>query len=276
MPNSGRRSQRQLPAAGLALLVVLLFGSEASANSAMGLKGLAEIIFLFFGVALWALSAALGAVSWITALRPPNTVGWVFGRGFLGVSAVLAFGFGALFLLMGAESSAGGKTSATLFFLAVTLTTLFLVVEFAIAGRLYWRANQHKRSTLAKVLSLLSFGLAAAFGLGGVVIATLGAAFANEDDSKPHLTSETRRYIKGCEDNKPNDCNMLGLRYQHGSGLPPDLPKAAAAFQKSCDLKFAVACDNLARMYAKGDGVPKDAEKAKQLRSRAAALSKGP
>ncbi len=265
----GWRAKGRRCAALTAFLVASLAASTASAHGPMGMQGLAEGIFLFMGVALLLVSAALGIGSWVTALRPPSSVGGVFGRGFLGVSAVLAFGVAALFILIGVSSSWKGKLPMFGLLAAVVLTTLFLVVEFAIAGALYTRSNRHRQSTLAKLLAGASYTLAGLCACAGFAVLLFGAIVANIDESKPRLTSETRRYIKGCEANNASDCNMLGLRYRSGgSGLPPDSKKAADAFQKACDLGAAIGCRNLAPLYAKGDGVQKDPVRAAQLRER--------
>jgi hypothetical protein len=82
-----------------------------------------------------------------------------------------------------------------------------------------------------------------------------------------------REYEKGCAKGNGSDCNMLGLRRQHGArGIPPDPKGAEAAFKKACDLGAAIGCTNVASMYSKGGGVPKDEALAKQYWDRSSEL----
>lgn len=251
-----------------AFCLVSLTSGDASANSAMGLQGLGQAVLLVLGVAGLLLALVLGALSWLTILRPPTAVGWIFGRGFLGVSSVIAFALSGFCLLAASTSWAKGGFAGGALVSVSLLTCIFLVVEFSVAGTLYWRSARHRASWVAKLLSMVSFLLASVFALGACAVALLGIVALLTDGSKS-MSAETKRYVEGCAKNRGTDCNMLGLRYRAGAeGLPRDSAKAAEAFQKACDLGAAIGCRNLATQYRSGDGVPKDEKRAAELTQR--------
>lgn len=53
----------------------------------------------------------------------------------------------------------------------------------------------------------------------------------------------------------------LGVCYEHGNGVAPDLTHALRWYEKAADLGHEVAMYNLAFSYRNGDGVPQDYEK---------------
>jgi hypothetical protein len=263
-----RQVKRPPRAFVLSFALTSLFACSAHANSATGLKGLIDGIALLIGVAALALSAVLGAMSWTTALRPPTAVGWIFGRGFLAISAIAAFGVGGLFVAMGLEVWVK-RTPDWLGILVCVLVAGFLSIEFFIAAVLYRRSNAHRASTAAKLLGFASVGIGAVFALVTVLLLGLFAftAFVPEEQKGP--TSEVRGYQKGCEKNVASDCNMLGLRYKTGDrGLPKDPEKSVRSFEKACDLGASIGCRNAASMYSAGEGIPKDEERARKLSDR--------
>jgi hypothetical protein len=142
-------------------------------NSAVGLGGVLEGIGLLIGIAALALSVILGALGWITALRPPSSVAGIFGRGFLGVSAVLSFGVAAIGLGLGMDLWLG-QVSPWVILLFCVLFMLFLAIEFAIAGTLYRRSHRHRPSDAAKVLAYVSYALSGLFSLGTFATLFLG------------------------------------------------------------------------------------------------------
>jgi hypothetical protein len=149
----------------------------ALAHGAMGLKGIGELALLVIGIAALVLSAVLGTLSWLTVLRPPSRVGWIFGRGFLGVSAIVAFAIGGLGVSIGLELWLAHTPDWVLVLLA-TLVMLFLVIEFLIAATLYRRSNAQRASLAAKLLSGISYALAALCALGVCLFAMLGLLVA--------------------------------------------------------------------------------------------------
>ncbi len=122
------------------------------AHGAMGLQGMGEAELLAIGIAALVLSAVLGALSWLTVLRPPSQVGWIFGRGFLGMSAIVAFAIGGLGVSIGLELWLQ-HTPDWVLVLLLTLVTLFLAIEFFVAATLYRRSNAQRTSLAAKLLS---------------------------------------------------------------------------------------------------------------------------
>jgi len=250
-------------------MTALLLATPASANSATGLKGLADAAALAIGIAALALSAVLGTLSWVTVLRPPSGVGGIFGRGFLGVSAVIAFAIGGLGVALGLELWFARTPGWVLVLLGV-LVMAFLAIEFLIAATLYRRSGARRPSVLAKLLAAASYALAALSVLGAGLVVLVGLISALDDGP----SSQVRRYQTGCEAGDGSDCNMLGLRYQTGDpGLPKNPTRAATAFRKSCDLGTATGCKNLAALYRSGDGVPIDLELAEKYERRYEALA---
>ena len=157
---------------GSVLSVGVLAGRNGMGAAAM--RGLAELIFLFVGVAALLLSAALGAAAWLTALRVKmKSSGGVFARGFLGVSAVVAFLIGVVAIALSRGRWIRAHSSAAvadgLLLGAIGLGVLFLAVEFGIGGVLYWRVAGGTGRTWPKVLSVASFGLGALFGLAALL-----------------------------------------------------------------------------------------------------------
>ncbi len=236
-------------------LGVILFGigGDAQANSAMGLSAMANLFFALVAFAALLLSALLAVAAWVTAMRGPTSVGGIFGRGFLGVSSVFSFGIGAAALagMFELYSMDSGEFVGPL--LAVVVL-VFLAFEFVIGATLYGRAHARSPSTTARVLSVLSYAIAAVLILAAFSVALL-ALFGPEPKDK--ATAELLEYRRGCELDIGDDCNMLGLRLQSGTRtLPPDENAAAAAFRKGCDLGASMACLNAAEHYV---GYPQDA-----------------
>lgn len=241
-----------------------------------GLEGPGDAFALIIGVACLLLSAVLGAMSWTTALRPPTAVGWIFGRGFLAISAIVAFGIGGLFFAMSLELWVR-RTPDWVVVLVFVLIAAFLAIEFVIAGVLYRRSNAHRPSLSAKLLAIASFGIGGVFSLGTLLLLSLFAftAFVPEDEKGP--TSQVRGYQRGCEERSASDCNMLGLRYQTGDrGLPKDPEKALRTFEKACELGASIGCRNAAAMCSEGNGIPKDPACAKKYYARYDELTKKP
>jgi hypothetical protein len=164
-----------------------------AAVSAVGLDGMGmavgrsvvETAFAVVGIIALLLSLALGAAAWGTALRLKiKTSGGVFARGFLGVSAVVAFLIGIAGLALGvgrrltkqwSYPAANGTLIA-----ALSLGVLFLAVEFAIAGTLYRQVAKTSGGTWPKLLSVASYGLSAVLALVSLLgfIAALVSLFA--------------------------------------------------------------------------------------------------
>ncbi len=252
---------------------LLLVSEAAHANSAMGLKGIGEAIALMIGICALVLSALLGAAAWVSALKPPSAVGWIFGRGFLGVSAVIAFAIGGFFTAIG--MSLWFRKGTPVFLLVVgVLALVFMAVEFFIAGTLYRRAGRRGTSKLATPFAFVSHVVAVVLAVAACVLLVSGAS-AHLFPAPPGPSPDVRRYKKGCDENRGSDCNMLGLRHQSGGAGPRDPARAAVLFRKSCDLGTPIGCSNLSKLYSKGDGVPRDETLAKEYADRFDELRRG-
>jgi len=148
-------------------------------------RPLVEGLFLVVGAVALLLSAALGAAAWVTALRMKiKSSGGVFARGFLGVSAVIAFLFGVACVALSIGRSLSDQWSepaaSGILMAVLSLGVAFLAVEFAIAGTLYWRVGKESGGAWPKALAIVSYGLCATLtlvSLLGVVVA-LGAWLA--------------------------------------------------------------------------------------------------
>ncbi len=150
----------------------------------MGMSSMQDILAYFMivvGACALALSGILGAAAWATALRAKiDHSGWVFARGFLGVSAVVCFAIGGAALAGGISTLAfpramSAKASVVGTFAAVTLAVFFMAVEFVVAGMLYRRVRQQTGSGWSLFLSVSSFVIAGTLGLGGLAAGTVTA-----------------------------------------------------------------------------------------------------
>jgi TPR repeat protein len=54
----------------------------------------------------------------------------------------------------------------------------------------------------------------------------------------------------------------LGVMYQYGEGMPPDMKEAARWYRAAAEQGYALAQTNLGLMYHNGDGVPQDNKEA--------------
>jgi hypothetical protein len=146
----------------LAIMALSLPAQTAHAYDGMGLgifKGLFEFLFLLFGVAALLSSVALGALAWMTAFRPPKSSALVFGRGFIGVAAIVTFFIGGVSLSMGIGRKLGslGKFTAPV---VILLTGAFLAIEFFVAGTLYLRVYRERKSVGAVLFCGASYAFA--------------------------------------------------------------------------------------------------------------------
>lgn len=74
------------------------------------------------------------------------------------------------------------------------------------------------------------------------------------DASRPSIDDLTR----DCNNNYPDACDILGMRYLNGDGVAKDEAAATAMFKRACDLGDAEGCYDLAFSYDKGQGVQQD------------------
>lgn len=126
-------------------------------------------VFLFaIGVLGLGLSALLAIGAWLTAVRQPTSVAGIFGRGFLGVSAVLCFAIG-IFSLAGVFGLFEPESSEVVIGFLGMVVQAFLAFEFVIGATLYGRAHERSGRTFTRVLSLISYGIAGLLLLGALV-----------------------------------------------------------------------------------------------------------
>jgi len=64
-----------------------------------------------------------------------------------------------------------------------------------------------------------------------------------------------RLYVEACEAGDLIACNVFGLMYETGDGVPRDLSRAASLYEMACEGGELVGCTNLGLMYAVGAGV---------------------
>ena len=65
--------------------------------------------------------------------------------------------------------------------------------------------------------------------------------------------------------------NALGYKYQHGTGIAPDIAMAVHWYCKAVEAGNARAMNNLALLLGAGAGVPRDLDQARDLWRQSAA-----
>ena len=82
----------------------------------------------------------------------------------------------------------------------------------------------------------------------------------------PVASQDTERlYQQACNDGDMEVCNLFGLMYSFGDGVPLDLSRAFELYQRACEGGFLVGCTNLGLMYETGAGVTQDIARANGL-----------
>jgi hypothetical protein len=151
-------------------------------NYIPGLEGLFGGVIIAIGGAGVLLSAALGAGGFATALRARlDGSAKVFGRGFLGVSAVLVFLVSGLAIVFGATcfDSTKKRNLGAWAFGIFTAACIFMAIEFAVAGALYLRVHRQAKQTRAAILGWSSVVVAVVLAIASILSAliTVFAAF---------------------------------------------------------------------------------------------------
>jgi hypothetical protein len=82
-------------------------------------------------------------------------------------------------------------------------------------------------------------------------VATLGPASA-----APQSTE--RLYQEACDRGDLTACNVFGLMYETGAGVPLDLGRAAALYQRACEGGELVGCANLGLLHVRGASMAPD------------------
>ena len=87
---------------------------------------------------------------------------------------------------------------------------------------------------------------------------------------RPAASQDVQRlYERGCAEADMVACNILGLLYEAGEGIPQNLARAAELYERACEGGELGGCTNLALMYQAGAGVAQDALRAASLYQRA-------
>jgi len=74
-----------------------------------------------------------------------------------------------------------------------------------------------------------------------------------------------RLYQDACDGGDMIACNVFGLMYEYGDGVPQDLARATSLYQRTCEGGLLVGCTNLGLMYEAGVGVTQDLARARGL-----------
>jgi len=90
-----------------------------------------------------------------------------------------------------------------------------------------------------------------------VLLTLLPAAVASQNTE--------RLYQQACDDGDLIACNVFGLMYELGEGVPQDLSRAAGLYQRACEGGELVGCTNLGLLYEVGAGVVRDLARARGL-----------
>jgi len=80
------------------------------------------------------------------------------------------------------------------------------------------------------------------------------------------------RLLRLASRSNPHAMVELARRYEEGTGVPRDLPRARRLLQKACRYGSVFARIHLAWIYGEGVGVPRDPRKARRLMQEAARL----
>ncbi len=223
------RDPKRLGLTVLGFVAISLSAAPAYAD-ATGLKSLGELFAIMIGIVALALGVLLGALAWFKVLRPPKSAAGVFGRGFAGVSAALAFAIGVMAFALGFD------VKAPLMIVGFVLVVVVMASEFVIAGVLYDRVHRARPSTVARWLAFASFAIGGLFVLAAQLVVTVSLLMLAFPSTSNYPNGEVRRYQKGCAADNSSDCNMLGLRYQAGDGVPKDEALARKYFERSAQL----------------------------------------
>ena len=87
--------------------------------------------------------------------------------------------------------------------------------------------------------------------------------------TSPLAGQDAGALAQACDRGDMLSCDNLGLVYQAGTDVVPDLARAGDLFQRACDGGMALACSHLGAMYQNGVGVGRDPATAAFLFERA-------
>ena len=97
----------------------------------------------------------------------------------------------------------------------------------------------------------------------------LGLRYEAGLDVTPDLARAVTLFRKACDGDLMLGCDHLGSMYRTGMGVTPDLGIAASLYERACDGGVMESCANLGMSYERGDGVTQDVATAVGLYERA-------
>ncbi len=74
---------------------------------------------------------------------------------------------------------------------------------------------------------------------------------------------------RACDEGVMNGCNLLGMLYGNGWGVPQNFATARQLYQQACNGGEVSGCGNLGFLYVKGSGVPQNIPEGKALLQKA-------
>lgn len=104
---------------------------------------------------------------------------------------------------------------------------------------------------------------------------TLGIKYEKGDGVAPDIDKANQLYQKAAESGDGKGYNRLGENYLRGNGVPQNIERANALFQKAGELGCGEGYNTLARNYFFGVGVPKNINQAISLFQKAGDLGYG-
>jgi TPR repeat protein len=97
----------------------------------------------------------------------------------------------------------------------------------------------------------------------------LGVMYQEGTGVSPDLRRATALFGQACNGGNLSACNNLGLDLAEGIGVDKNPTRALEVYQKACDGGFKLACRNAGLMYRDGRGVAADIAKAEVLLDKA-------
>jgi TPR repeat protein len=97
----------------------------------------------------------------------------------------------------------------------------------------------------------------------------LGVIYQEGTGVSPDLRRATALFGQACTGNNLSACNNLGMNLAEGIGVDKNPTRATEVYARACDGGMKLACRNLGLMYRDGRGVPADFAKADQLLDKA-------
>jgi hypothetical protein len=94
------------------------------------------------------------------------------------------------------------------------------------------------------------------------VIAMVAAASMLLAPAPAAAQSTERLYQQACDDGDLIACNVFGLMFETGQGVPRDIARAAALYQTACEGGELVGCTNVGVLYEAGSGIVQDRARA--------------